>query len=419
MTPTGENTNPDNPPVLTLGGGIVALSVARSLGSHGISVYALDVEQNHARYSRFCSRIPFKGGKPEAWLDWLTSEQSQSYRGAVIIPCSDEEVELLARHRSTLESDYLIPEANDEVLLAMLDKAETYPLAKKAGIPVPETWFLESREQIEAVMSELPFPCALKPRYSHEFRGHVFLKKLFLINDEAELLREFDRIHELGSQYNFRADLIITEIIPGNEDQYQSYFTFIDESGAPLFRYTKRKLRQYPTDFGNGTYHMSEWIPEVAELGQQLFEGIQYRGMGNAEFKRDSRDGKLKLIECNPRITNASELIRHSGFDMPLFMYNRMTGRPLPQMQAYKDGVRSIRPIRDFLAVHKLRKRGEITRKDYLRSLMHEFRFEIFAWRDPLPFLMMGLYYLRRVRKMIGDPTVEKQIQQPAEQEST
>jgi D-aspartate ligase len=419
MTPSGGNTNLGSPPVLTLGGGIVALSVARSLGVRGIKVYAFDVEQNHARYSRLCSRIPFKGDKPEAWLEWLTSEKSRPYRGSVIIPCADEEVELLARHRAKLEADYVIPEANDDVLLAMLDKAETYPLAQKAGIPVPETWFLDSREQVEAVKSDLPYPCALKPRYSHEFRGHVFLKKLFLINDQTELLHEFNRIHDLGIQYNFRSDLVITEIIPGNEDQFQSYFTFIDENGSPLFRYTKRKLRQYPNNFGNGTYHMSEWIPEVADLGQQLFEGIGYRGMGNAEFKRDPRDGLLKLIECNPRITNATELIRHSGFDMPLFIYNRMTGNPLPPMQEYKDGVRSIRPVRDFLAARKCCQRGEITWKEYVRSLMHRFNFEIFAWHDPLPFLMMGLYYLRRLKKMIGVPVREKQVQQPAKQEST
>lgn len=143
------------------------------------------------------------------------------------------------------------------------------------------------------------------------------------------------------------------------------------------------------------------------------------RGMGNAEFKHDPRDGLLKLIECNPRLTNATELIRHSGFDMPLFIYNRVTGRPFPPMQEYKDGARSIRPVRDFLAARNSRKRGEITWKQYLGSLLHKFHFEIFAWHDPLPFLMMGIYYLRRVKKLNGAPAVSKQVQQPPEQERT
>jgi D-aspartate ligase len=42
---------------------------------------------------------------------------------------------------------------------------------------------------------------------------------------------------------------------------------------------------------------VTRWRPEVAEAGLRFLRAIGPRGMAHAEFKRDSRDGELKLIE--------------------------------------------------------------------------------------------------------------------------
>jgi hypothetical protein len=54
---------------------------------------------------------------------------------------------------------------------------------------------------------------------------------------------------------------------------------------------------------GNACYHLTDWNPEVGDLSLKLFQWVGLRGLANAEFKRDERDGKLKLIECNARFT--------------------------------------------------------------------------------------------------------------------
>ena len=400
MTAIGRNYTPDTPPVLLLDGGIIPLSVARSLGRKGIPVYAIDIPQNYARYSRYSKRISFRGDNQQAWMTWLTGEALAQYRGAVIFPCSDAVVEMVARRRAQLETDYLLPEANDDILLAMLDKAETYPLAEKIGVPVPETWVVNTREDIEAIMHSVPYPCALKPRYSHEFRDRQFLKKIFIVNNQDELLREYEYLHQFGMRDQFRSDLIVTEIIPGEEEgQFQSYYSYLDENGTPLIHLTKRKLRQYPNDSGMGTYHITDWNPEVAELGLRFFQGVGYYGLGAIEFKRDPRDGVLKMMECNARLTTATELLRHSGFDIALFIYNRLTDRPLPPMGEYRRGVRMIRPVRDFLSFRNAHRRGLLTWRQYLRSVLHRQHFETFAWYDPLPWVIMIFYFIRRLRK--------------------
>ena len=72
-----------------------------------------------------------------------------------------------------------------------------------------------SVEDLESIVPDVPFPCALKPRFSHEYRGRNILKKLFVVNNKEELFAEFKGMHELGQKYKSRSDLIVTDIIPG------------------------------------------------------------------------------------------------------------------------------------------------------------------------------------------------------------
>jgi predicted ATP-grasp superfamily ATP-dependent carboligase len=287
-------------------------------------------------------------------------------------------------------------------MLAMLDKAETSNIADKIGIPAPKTWCINSEGEIEGIMSSLPYPCALKPRFSHEYKGRNFLKKLFIVKNQDELLSEFKSLLELGKKYNFRSDLIVTELIPGvGENQFQSYYSYLDENGIPLMQFTKRKLRQYPIYSGYGTYQtIGDWNPQVAELGLKFMQGAGYLGLGAVEFKLDPRDGILKLMECNTRLTNATELIIRSGFDIALFVYNRLVGRELPPYENYRKGATLIRPVRDFLSFWEAHRKNKVTWKSYLKSIARKHCYEVFSWKDPLPWLLMGFRYIKRAAQL-------------------
>ncbi len=394
----------ESPPVLLIDGGVVSLSVARSLGNKGIPVYTLNIPQNLGRFSKYSTRIQYAGGNSiEDWVQWLTSKASEQIRGAVIFPVSDKIIEMVSRYRKQLSDHYILPEFNDSLMLAMLDKAETSKIADKIGIPAPKTWCINSAEEIEGIMSSLPYPCALKPRFSHEFTGRNFLKKLFIVKNQDELLSEFKSLYELGKKYNFRSDLIVTELIPGvGENQFQSYYSYLDENGIPLMHFTKRKPRQYPIYSGYGTYQtIGDWNPQVAELGLKFMQGADYLGLGVVEFKLDPCDGILKLMECNTRLTTATELIIRSGFDITLFVYNRLVGRELPPYKNYRKDTTLIRPIRDFLSFWDAHRKNKNTWRSYLKSIAKIHCYEVFSWKDPLPWLMRGFHYMKRARELL------------------
>src|SRR5438105_868251 len=83
-------------------------------------------------------------------------------------------------------------------------------------------------------------------------------------------------------------------------------------SSAPLFEFTKRVIRRFPAMTGTACYAITDRIPEAAELGNRLFRHVALRGLANVEFKRDVRDGTLKLIECNARFTASQALVTRS-----------------------------------------------------------------------------------------------------------
>lgn len=370
-----------NPPAVLLGGGISALSAARSLAAAGIAVHVLDRPSSAARQSRAVTAFVDVGeDQPqERMLAWLRSTEL----GAVVLAASDDGVELIARHRAELVAHGYCPaEANDDVLLAMLDKLRTYDIARQRGIAVPRIIRLSHDRGLEAAIEGLEYPCVLKPAQSHLFarRGRTRAKVL-IANDAVELRRDFARFSALG------VEMFVTEVIYGDSDEFVSYYGYLDERGDSLVHLTKRKLRQLPPGFGIGTYHETTRDPEVAAAGLRFFQAVGLRGLGNVEFKRDARNGELILIECNPRFTLSNELIRIAGIDLALLCYDRVLGRTPPRMEAYRVGLHLWDPARDWRAFRDYGRRGELSSYAWSKSLLHRQVFPTFRLDDPLPAL--------------------------------
>ena len=382
-------------PAIVVGGEVNAISVVRSLARVGVPVTVLGPALAHSglRHSRRVAeyvRFTDKEAIQDDWLAWLERERS----GAVLLPCDDDALELIGRNRAQLvDLGYTPFEADDDVLLAMLDKGRTFELAQAAGIPAPLTIPLEGPDDLDRAVSELTFPLALKPLHAHRFGRHRSVK-LIRVESEEELRREHEPLRALG------LEMAATEVVVGASDECRSYFSYVDESGAPLFHFTKRKLRQQPSRFGLGCFQVSEWDAEVAELGLRFFQGVGLRGLACVEFKRDVRDGQLKLIECNHRFSDANELVRAAGLDLAVLTYNLLVGRPPPALGRGRDGIALWFPVEDARALLEYRRRGELGIREWLRSLARPLRFPFFRLDDPAPTIANASWLAARaVRK--------------------
>ena len=372
--------------------------VARSLGRAGIPVHALGAPTDPIRYSRYCrSYVEFEddAGFQAGCLESLLGQSD----GGVIMPASDDGVDLAARNRGLLvDRGYTVYQAEDAVTLAMLDKAQTYALAQRIGIPAPRRLTLLSAADVETAAQQFSFPCALKPLSSHVFaRQPGFGGKVLIANSAEELRRLIDKTVAHG------LEMMAIEIIPGGDDQLYGYSTYIDETGEPLFHFVERKLRQEPIQFGNGCYRIGEWNSEAADLGLRFCRESGLRGVAHVEFRKDSRDGQLKLMECNNRFDLCTQLICSSGIDLPLLVYNKAVGRPPPPLPSPKYGRRVWHPLPDYRAMRSYRRLGQLTRGAWIRSLLHPQRFTVFSWRDPMPSITgHGQWVAGVTRRRIG-----------------
>jgi predicted ATP-grasp superfamily ATP-dependent carboligase len=345
------------------------------------------------KYSRYAELLPISTSAPfiEAAIDFLTSESSDAYAGAVLLAASDDALEAIARHRDQLAMKYRLDISNPNAQLTMLDKLATYQIAEAADVPTPRFWRLAADADVTGLRGELDFPLIVKPIHSHAFQKKFPPNVKFLVADDFDdLARALCRTRDAG------IDVLLLEKIPGPDSALCSYYTYLDEDGAPLFDFTKRIIRRYPKNMGLATYHVTDHVEGIKESALGLFREAGLRGLANAEFKYDERDRTLKLIECNARFTAANGLLARAGLDLTSLVYNRLVGLPLPPLNHYRDNVTLWDPLRDYLAYRDLSRDGEMSFRQWVYSVMRPHVFPCFAWSDPCPALAR---LWRRVRK--------------------
>jgi len=387
--PQNDGLSAGRPAAVILGGEANALSVSRSLARLGARVYALNEPGSCARHSRACRWISLPAGEgvEDAWARFLLGPESDYLKGAVVLACSDAGVQVLARHREALLARYLLDDSDVPAQLDMLDKLATYRHAVAAGVATPKFWVAESREQLLDIRDELVYPLIVKPRLAHRAGKHF--------NSKHKFATSFDQVlAACAAERAAAVDVLLMEWVPGGDERLCSYYTYLDEGGEHLFQFTKRVIRRYPAGMGPGTYHITDWMPQLVAPARAMFKQVGLRGLANIEFKLDPRDGRYKIIECNARFTAANCLVASSGFDLAAFVYRRIAGLPQPALTTHKVGLRLLDPVVDSLSFLELRKLGQISLTQWARSLMHRQTFPYFRWSDPMPAIV-------RTRKML------------------
>lgn len=354
-------------PVLILGGKENSLSLCRSLGRTGISVSVSGKADCWGLYSRYCdNRFPVARGQDLAkiWRELLVGDRARITDQHVLLPGCDTALEFLAEHEADLRQRHLFDPASAAQKLAMLNKQETLQMAKVADVSAPKFWPVSRNAELPTDLCDAQFPLLVKPFNTAKF-AKVFGRKFFTVNDGMdELVAKIQTAHEAGF------DVAVVEKIPGPDDLLSSYYTFIDEQGQPLFHFTKRIVRRYPVNSGGATYHVSEWLPETAEQGLKFFQKTGFRGFGNIEFKRDPRDGQLKVIEVNARFTAAQELAVRAGAPLDLIVYCALTQQSVPTFSSYDTQLHFWYPLKDTLSFLQLKRVNGLSLTRWIDSLV-------------------------------------------------
>src|SRR5439155_95698 len=105
--------------------------------------------------------------------------------------------------------------------------------------------------------------------------------------------------------------------------------------------FTGRKIRTHPTQHGHSTALEITDAGDVAALGRDLVHRVGLRGVAKLDFKRGP-DGRLHLLEINPRFTLWHHPAALAGVNVPLLVYGDLTGASRPPLLKARACVRAL-----------------------------------------------------------------------------
>ncbi|MNL08051.1 D-aspartate ligase [compost metagenome] len=316
-------------------------------------------------------------------------------KGCLLVPSGDGEVQLVSQHRDELSALYKIVLPDWSSLQWLCEKPLLYKRAAELGVSFPRTYAMTSSDDADAL--DVTFPVILKPNMGGGDTA-ISRAKVIRADDRQALKAAFAAASgEIGA-----GNVVVQELIPGGGESQFSYAA-LWRDGKPVAEFTARRLRQYPVDFGY-TSTCVEVVdnPQAIDAARKILKSAGHSGLVEVEFKRDGRDGSLKLLDVNPRPWSWFGLCSAAGIDLGALLWQVANDMPRGQMLDARQGVSWSYLVRDAIAALTLNRRGQAGIGEYVASLRTIRSWAAFAANDPLPGLIdLPLTVWRVIKKRV------------------
>jgi len=226
----------------------------------------------------------------------------------ILLPIGYDSTVLASRYLKSHVSDVKIPVADWARMEIASDKTKTMKHADSLGILTPTTY--GSIDEVDK------FPIVAK--------GRIGSGRVWYVNSPEDLpAMDPD-------------ELILQEYIPGDSYGYFGLFN----RGDPRAEFMHKRLRSYPITGGASSCAIGVRDDELRDIGELLLSTLNWHGVAMAEFKKDRRDGRYRLIEMNPKFWGSLDLAISSGVDFPYLAAKMAYDGDIPCVSSYKVGVR-------------------------------------------------------------------------------
>jgi predicted ATP-grasp superfamily ATP-dependent carboligase len=271
----------------------------------------------------------------------------------VLVPVGYTSTITISRHKEELLPFVKIPVAGNNSMEIAGNKEKTIRLADSLNVLTPKMY--ASITDIET------FPVVAK--WIYETGG-------------VKYLHSFDEIRRLDLK-----DYILQEYIPG---EGYGFFALFNQGDVRAF-FMHKRIREIPICGGRSTCAESIFDEDLKKAGLELLQSLRWHGIAMVEFKKDSRDGKYKLMEINPKFWGSLGLSIASGVNFPVLLVNMAINGDIDPVYDYKSFVRYRWPYPDDI-LHFLEKPqsiGEILRESFSYYLKSDLWLEDF-WPNAL-----------------------------------
>jgi predicted ATP-grasp superfamily ATP-dependent carboligase len=272
--------------------------------------------------------------EPEQLVEQLVEFGRRQSEPPVLFYEADFELLVVSRFREQLAQAFRFAIADEALVEDLIDKARFWELAERKGLPVPLTWRLSRGWGAGTPDANVAFPLIVKPltRSAASWGPIAGTHKALEVGTLDELRALSERLAAAG------VDAVAQELIPGPEERIESYHVYVDGQGQIAGEFTGQKIRTYPLAYGHSSAVVITDRPDVAALGRELTRKLGLRGVAKFDFKR-APDGRLYLLEVNPRFSLWHYPGAVAGVNLPALVYADVAGVPRPRISPVRAGV--------------------------------------------------------------------------------
>jgi predicted ATP-grasp superfamily ATP-dependent carboligase len=304
----------------------------------------------------------------------------------VFLPVSNISYKFASLYKKEIEKYCKVPVVINETMEIAQDKSKTFEHAEKNGIPIPQTFHFNNEEDVYKIIEKIKFPCVLKKTNYNE-SGVVYC------NNKEEFINAFKDIvknRKKGSSFPVAQEYIVG---PGTG------FYGIYNNGKCAGFFMHERIHEFPITGGASTLAKSVFEKDLMETGDKLLSSLNWHGVAMVEFKRDSRDGQLKLMEINPKFWGSYELSFTAGINFAYLAYLVALEKNIPDT-TYDNDIYFRWTLPHDIIWYKHASSQQ--RKDYKKLKKQVKIHSNIHWDDPLPVLfnlMFTVYKLFREKK--------------------
>src|SRR3954452_5850959 len=230
----------DIPPIFVEGLDISAYGIARSVGRHGVPVYALnDKLRDSLRYSKYvrdCFVYPDDPAQPRAYAgDSLANEAvlcrlmqewaARLNQKPVLFATSDWFARFLSNRQAELKERFLFHWVPPDLFTTIVDKGSMVQFCERTGIKVPRTHITRPEDDMTQVARNFVYPSLIKPIHRYTAGFPVESAKVLIAQNAQEAPNFFARYPQM------KGATLMQELIEGADDQVFQYTALVNTQG--------------------------------------------------------------------------------------------------------------------------------------------------------------------------------------------
>ncbi len=385
-----------------------AYASVRNLSKHNISVSVSDTSIfGSSQFSRYREKF-YKYNShyisERVFINDLKNilELDQS---KLIMPVHNE-TEIIAKYRDEFDDSNVALVPHYEHCKIFNNKSESYDLAKKIGIPVPDRISYREPNEIAMKIKAAGFKkSVIKLLTGNSGKG------VFYASDPQTAEK---KVIQLIDEYNLNKKRYpqVEEYVEGNG--YGSSVLYW--KGDMVANFSHKRLREKIESGGTSTLREAVNNKDIQDAAKKIFDYIGWHGLAMCEFKVCEKTGKFWFIEVNPRMWGSIPLAIEAGIEFPYLAYICATKGPELAKKYNKEkniiyGWRGRWLLGDiFLAIKKFLK------FDFKNGINILFRAKSqsnddFHLDDPISFIGQCLSYITKsIKKRSFNPSEEGMI---------